>query len=276
MNKFNVEAILINLKDDYKRMSTTVNQLSEKFRKMERIVYSKIDTLSEQIPSKEPSVNSKNKEKDDRIEDFLNANSSLKHQVDILNSEIDNKNKKIKQLMDQKTTMNQEMLNREKAIGELKIQLGRKDIELKMLQEKAENDQVNKLKDESYQIKLENSSLHSSLEKAEVENQKLIDTLMHRDKEFREIEIINASLSGEIQTLKLKIECLQNEEDILKQNVNFYQSLFKSLDIKNPGNNENGNQDNSSTNESNKNTVHVIGDSLLQHIKPEWLLRQWH
>ena len=40
--------------------------------------------------------------------------------------------------MDQKTTMNQEMLNREKAIGELKIQLGRKDIELKVLQEKAE------------------------------------------------------------------------------------------------------------------------------------------
>ena len=62
--------------------------------------------------------------------------------------------------------------------------------------------------------------MHSSLEKAEAENQKLIDTLMHRDKEFREIEIINASLSGEIQTLKLKIECLQNEEDILKQNVN--------------------------------------------------------
>ena len=97
---------------------------------------------------------------------------------------------------------------------------------------------------------------------------------MHGDKEFREIEIINASLSGEIQTLKLKIECLQNEEDILKQNANFYQSLFKSLDIKNPGNNENGNQDNSLTNESNKNTVHVIGDSLLWHIKPEWLLRQ--
>ena len=67
MNKFNVEAILINLQDDYKRMLTTVNQLSEKFRKMERTVYSKIGTLSEQIPSKEPSVNSKNKEKDDRI-----------------------------------------------------------------------------------------------------------------------------------------------------------------------------------------------------------------
>ena len=30
MNKFNVEAILINVQDDYKRMSTTVNQLSEK------------------------------------------------------------------------------------------------------------------------------------------------------------------------------------------------------------------------------------------------------
>ena len=118
--------------------------------------------------------------------------------------------------MDQKTTMNQEMLKREKAIGELKIQLGRKDNELKMLQEKAEHNQVNKLKDESYQIKLQNSSLHSSLDKAEVENQKLIDTLMHRDKEFREIEITNASLSGEIQTLKLKIERLQNEEDILK------------------------------------------------------------
>ena len=272
MNKFNVEVILINLQDDYKRMSTTVNQLSKKFRKMERTVYSKIHTLSEQIPSKEPSVNSKNKEKDDRIEDLINANSSLKHQVNILNSEIDNKNKMIKQLMDQKTTMNQEMLNREKAISELKIQLGKKDIELKMLQEKTENNQVNKLKDESYQIKLENSSLHSSLEKAEVENQKLIDTLMHRDKELREIEIMNASLSGEIQTLKLKIECLQNEEDILNQNVNFYQSLLKSLDIKNPENNENGNQDNSSTNESDKNTVHVIGDSLLQHIKPEWLL----
>ena len=105
--------------------------------------------------------------------------------MDILNSEIDSKNKKIKQLMDQKTTMNQEMLNREKAIGELKIQLGRKGIELKMLQEKAENNQVNKLKDESYQIKLENNSLHSDLEKAEVENQKLIDTLMHRETEFR-------------------------------------------------------------------------------------------
>ena len=102
----------------------------------------------------------------------MHVNSSLKHQVDILNSDIDNKNKKIKQLMGQKTTMNQEMLNREKAIGELKIQLGGKDIELKMLQEKAETNQVNKLKDESYQIKLENSSLHSSLEKAEVENQK--------------------------------------------------------------------------------------------------------
>ena len=125
-----------------KECQQTVNQLSEKFRKMERTVCSKIDTFSEQIPSKEPFVNSKNKEKD--------ANSSLKHQVDILNSEIDNKNKKIRQLMDQKTTMNQEMLNREKAIGELKIQLGRKDIELKMLQEKAENNQVNKRKDESY------------------------------------------------------------------------------------------------------------------------------
>ena len=161
MNKFNVETILINLQDDYKRMSTTVNQLSEKFRKMERRVYSKIDTLSKQIPSKEPSENSKNKEKDDRVEDLMNANSSLKHQVDILNSEIDNKNKKIKQSVDQKTAMNQEMLNREKAIGELKIQLGRKDIEQKMLQEKGETNQVNKLKDESYQIKLENSSLHS-------------------------------------------------------------------------------------------------------------------
>ena len=59
MNKFNVEAILINLQDDYKRMSTTVNQLSEKFRKIERTVYSKIDTLSEQTPSKEAFVNSK-------------------------------------------------------------------------------------------------------------------------------------------------------------------------------------------------------------------------
>ena len=48
----------------------------------------------------------------------MNANSSLKHLVDILNSGIDNKNKKIKQLMDQKTTMNQEMLNREKAIAQ--------------------------------------------------------------------------------------------------------------------------------------------------------------
>ena len=124
----------------------------------------------------------------------MNPNSSLKHQMDILNSEIDNKNKKIKQLMDQKTTMNQEMLNKQKAIGELKIQLGRKDIELKMLQEKAETNQINKHKDDSYQIKLENSSLHSSLEKAEVENQRLIDSLMHKDKEFREIEIINASL----------------------------------------------------------------------------------
>ena len=114
--------------------------------------------------------------------------------------------------------------------------------------------------------------MHSSLEKAEVENQKLIDSLMHRDEEFRETEIINASLSGEIQTLKLKIKCLQKEEDILKQNVDFYQSLLKSLDKKNPENNENGNQDKSSTNESNKNTVHVIGDSFLHHIKPEWLL----
>ena len=69
--------------------------------------------------------------------------------------------------------MNQEMLNREKAVGELKIQLGRKDIEPKMLQEKAETNQVNKLKDESYQIKSENSSLHSSLEKAEVEKSKI-------------------------------------------------------------------------------------------------------
>ena len=93
----------------------------------------------------------------------MNANSLLKHQVDILNSEIDNKNKKIKQLMDLKTTMNQEMLNREMAIGELKIQLGRKDNELKMLREKAETNQINKLKDESYQIKLENSSLHSGI-----------------------------------------------------------------------------------------------------------------
>ena len=151
VNKFNVEAILINIQDDYKRMSTTVKQLSEKFRKMERRVYSKIDTLSEQIPSKEPSENATNKEKDDRIEDLMNANSPLKHQVNILNSEIDSKNKKIKQLMDQKTTMNQEMLNREKAIGELKIQLGRKYIELKMLQEKAETNQINKLKDEFYQ-----------------------------------------------------------------------------------------------------------------------------
>ena len=46
---------------------------------------------------------------------------------------------------------------------------------------------------------------------------------------------------------------------------------LKSLDKKNSENNENGNQDNSSTNESNKHTVHVIGDSLLQHIEPEWL-----
>ena len=53
---------------------------------------------------------------------------------------------------------------------------------------------------------------------------------MHKNEEFREIEIINASLSGEIQTLELKIECLQKEEDILKQNVDFYQSLLKSLD----------------------------------------------
>ena len=95
---------------------------------------------------------------------------------------------------------------------------------------------------------------------------------MHRDKEFQEIEIINASLLGEIQTLKLKIECFQKKEDILKQNVDFYQSHLKSLDKKNSENNENGNLDNSSTNESNKNTVHVIGDSLLQHVKPEWLL----
>ena len=136
-----------------------------------------------------------------------------------MNSEIDKKNRKIKQLMIKKTAVNQEMLNSEKAIGELNIQLGRKDIELKILQEKAETNQINKLKDESYQIKLENSSLHSSLEKAEVENQKLIDGMMHGDKEFREIEIFSTS-----------------------------------------------------THEGNKNTVHVIGDSLLQHIKPEWLL----
>ena len=141
-----------------------------------------------------------------------------------------------------------------------------------MLQEKVETNQVNKPKDESYQLKLENSSLHSSLEKVEAENQKLIDNMMHRDKEFREIEILNTSLSDEIQTLKLKIECLQKEEGILKQNVDFCQSLLKSLDKKNSENNENGNQDNSSTRESNKNTVHVIGDLLLQHIKPEWLL----
>ena len=204
VNKFNVEAILINIQDFYKIMSTTVNQLFEKCRKMERSVYSKLDTLSEQIPSKEPSENSTNKENDDRIDDLMNANSSLKHQVDILNSGIDNKNKKIKQLIVPKTTMNQKMLNREKAIGELKIQLGRKDTELKMLQEKVETNQVNKLKDES--------------------------------------------------------------------SVDFCQSLLKSLDKKNSENNENGNQDNSSTRESNKNTVHVIGDSLLQHIKPEWLL----
>ena len=104
MNKCNVEAILISIQDYYKRMSTTVNQLSEKFRKEGKSVYSKIDTLSEQIPSKEPSENSNNKEKDDRIEDLMNANSSLKHLVDILNSGIGNKNKKIKQLMDQKKT----------------------------------------------------------------------------------------------------------------------------------------------------------------------------
>ena len=116
--------------------------------------------------------------------------------------------------------------------------------------------------------------MHSSLEKAEVENQKLIDRLMHKDKEFRKIEIINVSLSGEIQTLKLKIECLQKEEDILKQNVDFYQSILESLDKKNSENNVNGNRDNSSTNESNKNTLHVIGDSLLQHIRPEWPFQQ--
>ena len=69
-----------------------------------------------------------------------------------------------------------------------------------------------------------------------------------------------------------KIECLQKEEGILKQNVDFYQSLLESLDKKNSENNENGNQDNFSTHESSKNTVHVTGDSLLQHIKPEWLL----
>ena len=58
----------------------------------------KIGTLSEQIPSKEPSENSTNKGKDDRTEDLRNANSSLnlKHQVNILSREIDNKNKKIK------------------------------------------------------------------------------------------------------------------------------------------------------------------------------------
>ena len=128
VNKFNVEAILINIQDFYKIMSSTVNQLFEKCRKMERSVYSKLDTLSEQIPSKEPSENSTNEEKDDRIDDLMNANSSLKHQVDILNSEIDNKNKKIKQLIVPKTTMNQKMLNREKAIGELKIQLGEKTL----------------------------------------------------------------------------------------------------------------------------------------------------
>ena len=42
MNKFNVEAILIHLQDDYKRMSTTVNQLSEKFRKMSVAVSSEM------------------------------------------------------------------------------------------------------------------------------------------------------------------------------------------------------------------------------------------
>ena len=90
-------------------------------------------------------------------------------------------------------------------------------------------------------------------------------------KNFLKSKIINASLSGEIQTLKLKIECLQKEENIPKQNVDFYQSLLKSLDKTNSENNEDGNRDNSSTNESNKNTVHVIEDSLLQHINPEWL-----
>ena len=77
------------------------------------------------------------------------------------------------------------------------------------LKHQVETNQINKLKDESYQIKLENSSLHSSLENAEVENQKLTDSMIHKDKVFREIEILNSSLSGEIQTLKLKSkQCL--------------------------------------------------------------------
>ena len=99
--------------------------------------------------------------------------------------------------------------------------------------------------------------------------------MMHKDKEVREIEILNTSLSGEIQTLKLKIECLQKEEGILEQNADFYQSFLESLNKKNSENHENGNQDNSSTHESNKNIVHVTGDSLLQHIKPEWLFNNY-
>ena len=84
MNKFDVGSILISVQDDHERMSTTVNQLTEK------------------------------------------------HQVDSFNSEIDNKNKKIKQLIDQKNdTMNHEMLNKERSIGEIETQRRRKDIELK-------------------------------------------------------------------------------------------------------------------------------------------------
>ena len=49
-----------------------------------RVYYhSRIDTLSEQIPSKEPSENSTNKEKDDRIEDLTNAVTSCStHKID--------------------------------------------------------------------------------------------------------------------------------------------------------------------------------------------------